>query len=64
MENMKELGYTEEFEKRLGLDEAHVKVTLDELARFHATGHAYIMSKAKESSLQQVKHFRKRQQVF
>ena len=54
MENMKEKGYNEEFDKKLGLDVAHVKIVLDELAKFHSTSHAYIMSKAKESSLPQV----------
>ena len=54
MENMKEHGYTEEVDKKLGIDEDHVKVVLDELAKFHSTSHAYIISKAKESSLCQV----------
>ena len=54
MENMKECGYKEEVNKKLGLDVAHVKLALDELAKLHSTTHAYFMSKAKESSLEQV----------
>ena len=54
MENMRENGYTEEVDKKLGIDAVHVKVVLDELARFHSTSHAYIMDKAKQSSLTQV----------
>ncbi len=54
MENMKECGYKEEVNKKLGLDVTHVKITLDELAKFHSTTHAYIMDKAKKSSLDQV----------
>lgn len=55
MENMRELGYIDEFNKKLGLDEAHIKVTMDELAKFHAVGHAYVMAEAKKSSMEQVK---------
>ena len=55
MENMKECGYAVEFNKKLGLDAQHVRVALDELAKFHATTHAFVMEKAKESSLQQVR---------
>jgi hypothetical protein len=55
MENMREKGYAEEGDKKLGIDAVHVKVVLDELARFHSTSHAYIMSKAKQSSLTQVR---------
>ena len=54
MENMKEDGYSEEVDKKLGIDAAHIKVVLDELAKFHATSHAYIMNKAKQTSLTQV----------
>jgi hypothetical protein len=54
MENMKEKGYSEEFDKKKGLDVAHVKIVLDELAKFHSTSHAYIMNEAKKSSLPQV----------
>ena len=54
MENMKECGYAVEFNKKLGLDAQHVCVVLDELAKFHATTHAFVMERAKESSLQQV----------
>jgi hypothetical protein len=37
-----------------GLDLPHTHLALDELAKLHATSHAYIMSKAKESSLEDV----------
>lgn len=54
MENMKESGYMEEVNKKLGLDVIHIKLALDELAKLHSTSHAFIMNKAKESSLKQV----------
>jgi hypothetical protein len=54
MENLKECGYAVEFDKKLGLDAQHTRVVLDELAKFHATTHAYVIGKAKESSLPQV----------
>jgi hypothetical protein len=37
-----------------GLDLPHTHLALDELAKLHAASHAYIMSKAKESSLEDV----------
>ncbi len=43
-----------EMKLTLGIDVEHVKVVLDELARYHSTSHAYIMNKAKQSSLDQV----------
>jgi len=33
------------------------RVTMDELAKFHSVSHAYVMSKAKESSVEQVTIF-------
>ena len=53
-ENMKDCGYKEEVNKKLGLDVVHIKLALDELAKLHSISHAYVMNQAKESSLQQV----------
>ena len=35
-----------------GLDEVHTKLALDELAKYHAVTHAFIVSKAKESTIE------------
>ena len=37
-----------------GLDLPHTHLALDELAKLHAASHAYIMSKAKDSSIEDV----------
>jgi len=37
-----------------GLDLPHTHLALDELAKLHAASHAYIMSRAKDSSLEDV----------
>jgi hypothetical protein len=57
LENMKECGYKEEVNKKLGLDVDHVKLGLDELAKLHSSSHAYIMNKVKEGSLEKVYKF-------
>ena len=36
-----------------GLDVAHTELALDELAKYHAVTHAFIMDKARNSSLPQ-----------
>ncbi len=57
LENMKECGYKEEVNKKLGLDVDHVKLGLDELAKLHSSSHAYIMNKARETSLEKASKF-------
>jgi hypothetical protein len=42
------------FNPQKGLDLPHTKLALDELAKLHATSHAFVISKAKESSLENV----------
>ena len=54
LNNLKKAGFSEEFDKQQGLDAAHTELALDELAKYHAVSHAYIMHKAKDSSLRQV----------
>ncbi len=44
MQNLRHCGYTDAPNKKKGLTLAHAKVALEEIARFHALGYAYIKS--------------------